>query len=195
MIPFSGKHDSKDISESTGRADSRDYPLNRPRDDGLDPCRHSLSMPDDNEHSDIDRPVHTHQEDLDGEVSDAANIPDASETSNHAEYSKSRNSSSSRVKRQPLLDISRVGDVEPGGEESSEDEADRDENAFDHPSTYREQPCIWIPRDTLGLSAVLVDDLKAMGVKASDEGAVMDKRGIVEVSRGPPDEEWDRGEG
>ena len=71
-----------------------------------------------------------------------------------------------------------------------QDEADFDEHAFDHPATYKPQPCIWIPRDNLGLSAVLLKDLKSMEIDASDEGAVMDDKGIVEVLRCPPDEEW-----
>ncbi|KAG7442521.1 uncharacterized protein BT62DRAFT_824455, partial [Guyanagaster necrorhizus] len=72
----------------------------------------------------------------------------------------------------------------------SDDEADQDEHAFDHPSTYVEQPWIWIPHDVLGLSKVLVDDLKKAGVEASDAGAMMDRKGVVEVTRNPPDEDW-----
>ena len=64
------------------------------------------------------------------------------------------------------------------------------EHVFDHPSMYMEQRWIWIPRDHLGLSKVLVEELWEAGVFASDEGAVMDKKGIVEVTRNPPDEEW-----
>jgi hypothetical protein len=79
-------------------------------------------------------------------------------------------------------------------EESSQDEADFDEHAFDHPSTYKEQPWIWIPKDTLGLSTLMVNDLKAAGVQASDTGAVMDSHGVVEVVRSPPDEQWYGGE-
>ncbi|KAF8210651.1 phosphate metabolism protein-domain-containing protein [Mycena galopus ATCC 62051] len=73
---------------------------------------------------------------------------------------------------------------------SSDEEEEQDDHAFDHPSTYVEQPWIWMPKDRLGLSKLLVDDLRAGGVDASDLGAVMDKKGIVEVTRNPPDEEW-----
>lgn len=77
--------------------------------------------------------------------------------------------------------------------DEDEDEIDPNEHAFDHPSTYVEQPWIWIPKDRLGLSSVLVSELHNAGVDASDVGAVMDKKGIVEVSRNPPDKEWEGG--
>jgi calcium permeable stress-gated cation channel len=75
----------------------------------------------------------------------------------------------------------------------SDDDDDPNEHAFDHPSTYVEQPWIWIPRDPLGLSEVLVKELKEAGVEASDTGATMDTKGLVEVERNPPDEEWTGG--
>jgi hypothetical protein len=84
-----------------------------------------------------------------------------------------------------------------GDDECDEDEDDEcggdedDTHAFDHPSTYVEQPWIWIPRDPLGLSQVLVEELKEAGVYASDLGAAMDRKGVVEVSQNPPDEECD----
>ncbi|KAF9058941.1 hypothetical protein BDP27DRAFT_529917 [Rhodocollybia butyracea] len=58
--------------------------------------------------------------------------------------------------------------------------------AFDHPSTYEPQPCIWIAKDPLGLSRVLVEYLEKDGVKASDEGATMNSEGVVEVTAPPP---------
>ncbi|KAJ3853610.1 DUF221 family protein [Lentinula lateritia] len=68
---------------------------------------------------------------------------------------------------------------------SSEDSLD--EHAFDHPSTYVAQPCVWIPRDPLGLSTVLVEYLEEAGVRASDEGAIMDAKGSVMVMKPPPE--------
>ncbi|EKM57367.1 uncharacterized protein PHACADRAFT_194921 [Phanerochaete carnosa HHB-10118-sp] len=80
---------------------------------------------------------------------------------------------------------------------AAEDEGDVDEDfdahGFDHPSTYEEQPWIWVPKDALGLSEVFVREYRTLGVEASDEGAVMDERGNVEVNRSPPDEEWHGG--
>jgi hypothetical protein len=78
-------------------------------------------------------------------------------------------------------------------DDSDEEEDDHDVHAFDHPSTYVDQAWIWLPRDQLGLSELLANDLKAAGVDASDVGASMDDRGIVEVTRNPPDEEWHGG--
>jgi calcium permeable stress-gated cation channel len=77
-----------------------------------------------------------------------------------------------------------------GVDEDDDSDEDFDEHGFDHPSTYEAQPWIWIPKDELGLSGVLVRELKDAGVDASDEGATMDKGGEVEVQRSPPDEDW-----
>lgn len=77
--------------------------------------------------------------------------------------------------------------------DSSSDEEDDGDHAFDHPSTYVGQPWIWLPKDTLGLSELLVNELKGAGVDASNVGATMDEKGVVEVSRNPPDEEWSGG--
>jgi len=74
--------------------------------------------------------------------------------------------------------------------DSSGDEDDFDENGFRHPSSFAEQPWIWIPRDELGLSKYLVEELRMAGVDASDEGSMMDSEGDVEVTRSPPDEAW-----
>jgi hypothetical protein len=88
-----------------------------------------------------------------------------------------------------------VKEVTPQGaeEDFSEDEVDSNEHTFDHPSNYEEQKWIWIPKDTLGLSTILMEDLQAAGVASSDMGADMNSDGVVEVSRGPPDEPWKGG--
>lgn len=76
-----------------------------------------------------------------------------------------------------------------------EDDVDKDfdVHGFDHPSTYAEQPWVWIPKDKLGMSQVLVRELRQSGVDASDEGASIDTKGTVEVQRAPPDEDWTGG--
>lgn len=61
---------------------------------------------------------------------------------------------------------------------------------FNHPSTYKHTPVIWIPKDDLGLSAHLIDELNSAGVYASDVGAFIDLKGYVDVTRNPPDQEW-----
>ena len=77
--------------------------------------------------------------------------------------------------------------------DNTDEETEDDVHAFDHPSTYVDQPWIWIPADHLGLSSLLVKELMDVGVYASDVGAEMREDGTVEVSRNPPDEKWSGG--
>ncbi|KAG8704283.1 hypothetical protein FRC09_003651 [Ceratobasidium sp. 395] len=79
------------------------------------------------------------------------------------------------------------------GDSDSEDDSDLDDFAFDHPSTYKDAPWIWLPKDELGISDLLVKELHDAKVEASDTGATMNKKGIVEVIRNPPDEAWSGG--
>ncbi|KAI0076271.1 hypothetical protein K474DRAFT_1285297 [Panus rudis PR-1116 ss-1] len=88
--------------------------------------------------------------------------------------------------------VARSQDRVGGGEDEDEDN-DFDENGFNHPSTYAEQPWIWVPKDPYGISKVLVQELQGASVQASDIGATMDEHGTVEVERNPPDEEWSGG--
>jgi len=107
----------------------------------------------------------------------------------------STNSKASKKSKSPLKKEHPVFDAPaPALEDSDSDEEDENDHAFDHPSTYVDQPWIWLPKDPLGLSEVLVSELKAAGVDASDVGAIMDKKGVVEVTRNPPDEEWRGGQ-
>ncbi|KAL5631731.1 hypothetical protein ACGC1H_007289 [Rhizoctonia solani] len=80
-----------------------------------------------------------------------------------------------------------------GGDASSEDDSDLDEFAFNHPNTYKDAPWIWIPKDKLGVSTVLLKELHAAKVEASDIGSKMNEKGVVTVSRNPPDEAWSGG--
>jgi hypothetical protein len=73
------------------------------------------------------------------------------------------------------------------------EESTFDQHAFEHPSIYQEQKWIWIPKDIHGFSTVLVEDLEAAGVKASDGGAGMNDQGIVYATRSPPDQPWHGG--
>ncbi|KAJ7217741.1 DUF221 family protein [Mycena pura] len=104
-----------------------------------------------------------------------------------------RSNASSKNKRLVGVKVDSPTGIDLSDEDVSTEEEDQDEHAFDHPSTYVKQPWIWVPRDRLGLSRLLVGDLHAAGVDASDLGAIMDEKGVVEVSRNPPDEEWDGG--
>jgi hypothetical protein len=78
-------------------------------------------------------------------------------------------------------------------DDDSDYDDDLEENAFNHPSTYQDQPWIWIPQWEVHpeISAQLVEDIKAGGVDASDIGAIIDDHGTVWVKRSPPDEDWD----
>ncbi|KAG8889514.1 hypothetical protein FRB98_003988 [Tulasnella sp. 332] len=75
-------------------------------------------------------------------------------------------------------------------EDSDSDDDDIEDNAFNHPSTYKETPVIWIPKDELGMSRLLVKELNDAGVYASDIGAFIDESGNVDVTRNPPDQLW-----
>lgn len=79
------------------------------------------------------------------------------------------------------------------GDDSDDYDDDLEENAFNHPSTYQDQQWIWIPRWEAcpEISAQLIEDIKAGGVEASDLGAIIDDNGTVQVTRNPPDEDWD----
>ncbi|TFK46380.1 DUF221-domain-containing protein [Heliocybe sulcata] len=102
-------------------------------------------------------------------------------------HSTAVTASSSSVSATPNPELPDIAPPQPMDEEEEEY---LDEHAFDHPSTYVAQPWIWLPKDTLGLSGVLLREFKAAGVEASDVGSSMDTRGTVEVERNPPDEEW-----
>jgi len=84
------------------------------------------------------------------------------------------------------------------GQPDSDDDEELGEHAFDHPSTYADARWIWLPHDELGFSKVLMDELKGTGetgsgIDASDIGATMDEKGVVECQRNPPDEDWTGG--
>ncbi|GAA5869649.1 hypothetical protein JCM8547_005096 [Rhodosporidiobolus lusitaniae] len=66
-----------------------------------------------------------------------------------------------------------------------------DKNAFDHPATYKGYPIVWVPQDQTELYKDEVDGTRAAGVDVSSEGAVMNEKGQVDISRAPPGEDWD----
>lgn len=111
-------------------------------------------------------------------------------TSAQSSASNASNKSKGNKPKMPVFDPAAPAGTDLSDDDEEDEEDDHDEHAFDHPSTYVDQPWIWLPRDQLGLSELLTNDLKAAGVDASDVGASMDEKGIVEVTRNPPDEEW-----
>ncbi|QRV93773.1 tranport-associated late exocytosis protein [Ceratobasidium sp. AG-Ba] len=109
---------------------------------------------------------------------------------------KSNKSNKSQTKQERKLSIAPAAPAlktSMKSDSDSEDDSDLDDFAFDHPSTYKDAPWIWIPKDKLGISDVLVKELHEAKVEASDEGAFMDEKGVVEVKRNPPDEAWSGG--
>ncbi|GAA5875622.1 hypothetical protein JCM1840_003281 [Sporobolomyces johnsonii] len=66
-----------------------------------------------------------------------------------------------------------------------------DKNAFNHPATYEGYPIVWVPEDQHGFYEKEVEDTRAAGVDVSAEGATMNAKGKVNISRAPPGEEWD----
>ena len=74
--------------------------------------------------------------------------------------------------------------------DDSGDDSDFDENGFEHPSRYKPQPWIWIPRDPFGMSKVFVKQFRSEGIDSSDGGSTVDRGGVVEVTRAPPEEAW-----
>ncbi|GAA5918190.1 hypothetical protein JCM1841_005294 [Sporobolomyces salmonicolor] len=66
-----------------------------------------------------------------------------------------------------------------------------DKNAFNHPATYEGYPAVWVPEDQHAFYEKELDDTRAAGVDISAEGATMNAKGKVDISRAPPGEEWD----
>ncbi|KAL0573076.1 phosphate metabolism protein 7 [Marasmius crinis-equi] len=118
----------------------------------------------------------------------------ASNESKASKASKPKSLKSKKSKESlPAFDPPASAGIDLSDDDEEEDEEMQDEHAFDHPSTYEEQRWIWVPKDTLGLSEILVKEMHEKGVDASDEGATMDEEGVVEVSRNPPDLTWTGG--
>lgn len=80
----------------------------------------------------------------------------------------------------PAEALKTQGDIDGDGDDDDAEE-DVDEHAFDHPSTYKPAPWIWIPKDELGLSDVILEELRAVGIEASDVGAIMTDKARVKV--------------
>lgn len=73
------------------------------------------------------------------------------------------------------------GDIDGDGDDDDAEE-EIDEHAFDHPSTYKPAPWIWVPKDNLGFSDIVLEELREAGVDASDLGAFMNEKARVKVT-------------
>lgn len=72
----------------------------------------------------------------------------------------------------------------------SDDQTDREkENQFHHPAQWKEPGVLWIPEDDdLKVAQSLVSESKALGLKASMDGAkFLSQEGRVIITRNPPD--------
>lgn len=119
-----------------------------------------------------------------------ANEPVENETRERRPASRaSQGTSEGSVSRHSSLRIAppRKG-LDPGenghGDEDDDEDVDEDvdEHAFDHPSTYRAAPFVWVPKDSLGLSDAILEELREAGVDASDLGASMNEKARVKVT-------------
>ncbi|RSH91201.1 hypothetical protein EHS25_009500 [Saitozyma podzolica] len=63
-----------------------------------------------------------------------------------------------------------------------------DPDAFFHPATKDPQRIIWLPRDQLGLADDEIERNAAAGVQSTNLNAVLNGKGKVEISGGPPDD-------
>jgi len=77
----------------------------------------------------------------------------------------------------------------PKAKEKSLEKAkvDEEEYGFAHPAVSRPQRTVWLPKDTLGLGQDEVRACADVGVDASTKNAVMNDKGKVDISGGPPD--------
>jgi hypothetical protein len=57
---------------------------------------------------------------------------------------------------------------------------------FNHPAGVEPQRIVWIPQDPLGISVREVQRLQEEGVEVSDENAILDKTGTVDITNHPP---------
>ncbi|KAF5356746.1 hypothetical protein D9756_006681 [Leucocoprinus leucothites] len=69
------------------------------------------------------------------------------------------------------------------GDAAAREKAEDAEFGFAHPAVSRPQRIIWIPRDTLGLSEEAVSGCEEMGLNVTNEGAMMNEKGKVDVPR------------
>ncbi|ODO06502.1 hypothetical protein L198_01735 [Cryptococcus wingfieldii CBS 7118] len=77
----------------------------------------------------------------------------------------------------------------PGGPGVLHHKVEDEATAFFHPATKNPQMVIWLPEDELGLSKAEVEANMRAGVKSSLEGAWLNEKGSVQISKPPPDDQ------
>ncbi|CAN6628174.1 sporulation-specific protein 75 [Trichomonascus vanleenenianus] len=63
------------------------------------------------------------------------------------------------------------------------------EQAFQHPAVRRLQPCVWLPKDSLGIMAQEISDIQRhfSHISASSDGCELQHDGKILVTKAPPD--------
>ena len=89
-----------------------------------------------------------------------------------------------------LISGNRVGGRNGGMNDNNEQDDNYDElegglgeNTFHHPALYRNQPTIWLPKDSLGLSSEAVQNARARGIDITDQEADINDKGKLEIYR------------
>ncbi|TFK34488.1 hypothetical protein BDQ12DRAFT_689686 [Crucibulum laeve] len=95
----------------------------------------------------------------------------------------SQSSSASAEERAKLTE---QGVAPPDAHDEQKKKTEED-YGFAHPAASRPQRTVWIPTDELGLSADEKAACRAAGVDTSARNAVMDAKGKVDITGGPPD--------
>jgi calcium permeable stress-gated cation channel len=187
LLAYSYWNISSDVRSMVRRRILNPTPKFKPRPSPPKPASHYLELPQEasgsglhhsHSHSSVHehRPSHTHGSHV-----------SLHHSHSHSSVHGSHVSHSSRSPPSPRIPLH--APASSVVEESEEDsDWDFDDYGFDHPSSYADQPWIWIPKDELGLSEMLVAELREGGVDASDRGSFMDSYGHVEATRNPPDE-------
>lgn len=67
----------------------------------------------------------------------------------------------------------------------------QDPAAFFHPASKDPQPIIWLPKDTLGLTAVELEENHAMGIRSTSKNAKMTEEAKIQVYGPQPDDHED----
>ncbi|KAG8892523.1 hypothetical protein FRB99_002653, partial [Tulasnella sp. 403] len=131
--------------------------------------------------------------------SPAASAPEGGKALSREDTVDSKRSNGSKAKKSKRPQIAEAASAihaefaADTRDDSDSSDDDNEDNAFNHPAMYRQAPVIWIPKDDLGLSTLLVAELNNGNVFSSDMGAFIDAKGNVDVTRNPPDEEWSGG--
>ncbi|CAG8642475.1 274_t:CDS:2 [Acaulospora morrowiae] len=63
----------------------------------------------------------------------------------------------------------------------TQEDEDKSGKAYVHPALVAEQPVVWLPQDSAGVSEEEVNACREEGIKATNQGAILNKKNRVEV--------------